>query len=112
MKIVVQRVTEASVEVDGQATGEIGAGVVVLVGIEHRDTIDDVKWIATKIWNMRLWPDAAGKAWAESAKVQKLGVLLVSQFTLHAKFKGGNKPDFHAAMPPGNVRKSLTLLGH
>ena len=112
MKITVQRVTEASVEVDGVATGEIGAGLLVLVGIEGRDTLDDVQWVAKKVWNMRLWANAEDKPWMESASSKKLEVLVVSQFTLHARFKG-NKPDFHLAMPPAEVSvQMLSAASH
>ena len=111
MRVILQRVTEASVDVDGAAHGAIGAGLVVLVGIEHRDTVEDVKWLANKVWNVRLWAnEEGGKPWSASAKTLQHGLLVVSQFTLHARLKG-NKPDFHGAMPPEKVsRKNASAL--
>jgi D-tyrosyl-tRNA(Tyr) deacylase len=91
MRIVVQRVTEASVTVDGKITGAINTGLLVLMGIEDADTDEDISWICNKIVNLRIFNDAAG--------VMNLGVkevdgdiLLVSQFTLHASTKKATGP--------------------
>jgi len=108
MKVIVQRVKEASVDIAGTTEGSIGAGLVVLVGIEARDTLDDVKWLAKKVWNMRLWSNSDGKPWMESAKGLKYELLVISQFTLHARFKG-NKPDFHHALAPEKVSAAFVM---
>ena len=99
MRLVLQRALSASVTVDGAVVGSIGPGLVVLCGISEEDDEAAAEWACRKLLNIRLWETADGKAWAESVSSQKLGVLLVSQFTLHASLKG-NKPDFHRAMKP------------
>ena len=71
----------------------------MLVGIERRDTKDDIDYLARKLVNLKLWSNESGKPWRKSAKEKNFGVLLVSQFTLHAVLKG-NKPDFHMSMVP------------
>ena len=98
MRLVLQRVTEASVTVDGAVVGSIGAGLMVLCGISEEDDEAAAEWACRKLLGIRLW-EANGKPWAASVTQAKLGVLLVSQFTLHAQLKG-NKPDFHRAMKP------------
>ena len=99
---MLQRVTEASVTVDGDVVGSIGPGLLVLVGISEGDQGHEehatIEWACRKLLSIRLW-EADGKAWAQSVTQAKLGVLLVSQFTLYAQLKG-NKPDFHRAMKP------------
>jgi D-tyrosyl-tRNA(Tyr) deacylase len=99
MRIVVQRVTEASVTVDEKTTGAINTGLLVFMGIEDADTDEDITWISNKIVNLRIFNDAAG--------VMNLGVkevegdiLLVSQFTLHACTKKGNRPSYIKASKP------------
>lgn len=104
-----QRVTDASVDVEGTTVGAIGRGLLVLVGIEPRDTIDDIVWLSAKLWNMRLWPNDANKPWMTSAAQCKYELLVVSQFTLHARLKG-NKPDFHAALAPDRAEVLFNLL--
>ena len=99
MRLILQRVSSASVTVAGKRVAAIGDGLMVLCGITEGDTPEDAKWCAAKLLSLRLWPSAAGKPWAESAKSQGFEVLLVSQFTLHAILKG-NKPDFHHSMAP------------
>jgi D-tyrosyl-tRNA(Tyr) deacylase len=109
MRLVIQRVSEASVDVGGSTVGAIEAGIMVLVSFETRDTMDDVKWVSKKLWNMRLWPNAEDKPWQESVTTKGFGVLLVSQFTLHAKLKG-TKPDFHGALEPIKAKVLYNLL--
>lgn len=99
MRIVLQRVSEASVTVEGVVTGAIGQGLLVLVGIEDADTDEDIQWLSNKIVNLRIFNDAAG--------VMNLGIkevagdiLLVSQFTLHANTKKGNRPSYIKASRP------------
>jgi D-tyrosyl-tRNA(Tyr) deacylase len=99
MRIVVQRVSRASVEVEQQVTGSIGKGLMVLVGIEEADGQEDVDWIAAKIVNLRIFPDEQGvmnKSCLESGG----DILLVSQFTLHALTKKGNRPSYIRAARP------------
>lgn len=96
MRIVVQRVTEASVVVDGHTTGRIGNGLLVLLGIEDADTEEDIIWLSNKIVNMRILNDADG---VMNRSVMDTGgdILLVSQFTLHASTKKGNRPSYSRA---------------
>lgn len=96
MRIVVQRVTEASVVVDGHTTGRIGNGLLVLLGIEDADTEEDIIWLSNKIVNMRIFNDADG---VMNRSVMDTGgdILLVSQFTLHASTKKGNRPSYSRA---------------
>lgn len=99
MKAVIQRVTRASVKVDGIVTGEIGPGLLVLVGIEDADNTEDLQWLASKIVNMRIFNDEAGVMNVSVKDVQGQ-VLLVSQFTLHASTKKGNRPSYIKASKP------------
>lgn len=99
MRAVIQRVSEASVKVDGSVTGSIATGLLVLVGIEDADTMEDVIWLSNKIVNMRIFDDENG---VMNKSVIDIGgdVLLVSQFTLHASTKKGNRPSYIKASKP------------
>jgi len=99
MRVVIQRVSEASVKVDGIITGAIQKGLLVLVGIEDADTDEDIEWISSKIVNLRIFDDAAG---VMNLCVKDIDgeVLLVSQFTLHAATKKGNRPSYIKASKP------------
>lgn len=99
MRIVIQRVSEASVEVEGNITGAIDQGLLVLVGIEDSDTKEDIEWLSNKIVNIRLFNDADG-VMNVSVKDINGGILLVSQFTLHASTKKGNRPSYIRASKP------------
>ncbi|CAK7350482.1 unnamed protein product [Dovyalis caffra] len=104
MRAVVQRVTSASVEVDGRMVSEIGPGLLVLVGLHESDTDSDADYICRKVLNMRLFTnESTGRGWDQSVMQRNYGVLLVSQFTLYGVLKG-NKPDFHVAMPPQKAK--------
>ena len=96
MKVVIQRVNEASVSIDGQVAGAIQKGLMVLLGIETADTMQDVDWLSNKIVQMRIFDDAEG---VMNLSVKEIGgnILLVSQFTLHASTKKGNRPSYIAA---------------
>ena len=96
MKLVIQRVNEASVTIDGQVAGAIQKGLMVLLGIETADTREDVDWLSNKIVQMRIFDDAEG---VMNLSVKEVGgnILLVSQFTLHASTKKGNRPSYLAA---------------
>ena len=105
MKFVIQRVTRGCVRVEGQIVGQIGEGLMVLVGLNHHDTDEYIDHVVDKILNIRLFDDAKGARWKESVKSLGLEILLVSQFTLYHILKG-NKPDFHSAMD-GDKAKEL-----
>lgn len=99
MKVVVQRVRSAKVEVNDQIVGQINTGLLVLAGYENADTPSDVDWICAKIVNLRIFNDAQG-IMNQSLMDIKGDLLLVSQFTLHASTKKGNRPSYiHAAAP-------------
>lgn len=99
MRVVIQRVSEASVKVDGNITGAILKGLLVLVGIEDADTNEDIEWISSKIVNLRIFDDAAG-VMNLSVKDIDGEIILVSQFTLHAATKKGNRPSYIKASKP------------
>jgi D-tyrosyl-tRNA(Tyr) deacylase len=107
MRSIIQRVTQAAVVVDGKTVGEIGAGVLVLLGIEAADTREDIEWLAGKIARLRIFPDAAG---AMNQSVTDIGgqALVVSQFTLFASTKKGNRPSFIRAAPPEFAERMYT----
>lgn len=99
MIAVLQRVSEAAVRIDGQVRGHIGRGFLVLVGITHTDTADDVVWLAKKIVGLRIFSDDEGKMNLDLAAVNGT-ILLISQFTLHAETRKGNRPSFIEAARP------------
>ncbi|MCF6242826.1 MAG: D-aminoacyl-tRNA deacylase [Bacteroidales bacterium] len=99
MRVVIQRVSRASVSIEGAIISEIGKGLMILVGIEDADTDEDIEWLSGKISRLRIFSDDAG---AMNRSVTEINgdILCVSQFTLHAKTKKGNRPSFiHAAKP-------------
>lgn len=102
MKFVIQRVLQGSVKVNEKIVGEIGPGLVVLVGFTHSDKKENLKFAANKLLSMRLWDDDTGTRWKECVKDKKYSLLVVSQFTLYSFLKG-NKPDYHNAMDPKNA---------
>ena len=99
MRVVIQRVSEASVTIDGKIHSGIGQGLLVLVGLESIDTGKIIDWLCAKIVNMRIFSDAEGKM---NLSVLDVGgeILAVSQFTLHASTRKGNRPSFIRAAPP------------
>lgn len=99
MRIVIQRVSSASVSVSGQVLGSIGNGLVVLLGIEETDTQKEADWLVQKLINMRLFADEAGKM-NKSVMDGNGEVLLISQFTLFADIKKGNRPSYLRAARP------------
>ena len=99
MRAVVQRVREARVTVAGSDVGAIGAGLLVLVGVETGDAPADVDWLAEKVARLRIFGDAAGKM-NHDVREASGNVLVVSQFTLHASTKKGTRPSFLAAARP------------
>ena len=99
MRAVIQRVSNASVKVDGTIIGQIQQGLLVFVGIEDSDGQDDLEWLSGKIVNLRIFNDEEG-VMNKSVKDTEGGVLLVSQFTLHAATKKGNRPSYIRASKP------------
>jgi D-tyrosyl-tRNA(Tyr) deacylase len=93
MKVVIQRVLEASVTVEENITGQIKQGLLVLLGIEDADTNDDIEWLSNKIVNLRIFNDEAS-VMNKSVLDIAGDILLVSQFTLHASTKKGNRPSY------------------
>lgn len=93
MRVVIQRVTEAAVKVNNEVTGAINIGLLVLMGIEDADTTDDVIWLSNKIVNIRIFNDE-NDVMNKSVLDIDGGILLVSQFTLHASTKKGNRPSY------------------
>jgi D-aminoacyl-tRNA deacylase len=100
MKVVIQRVSRASVMIEGKVHGQVGPGLLLLLGIEDTDTDEDISWLSSKIVNLRIFDDAAG-VMNESVKDKDGGILLISQFTLHASTKKGNRPSYIKASKPG-----------
>ncbi len=99
MRAVIQRVSKASVTIDAKIHSQIGFGLLVLLGIEDADTTEDIEWLSGKIVNLRIFDDAAG-VMNESLLDKKGDILLVSQFTLHASTKKGNRPSYIKASKP------------
>lgn len=100
MKIVLQKVSAASVSVEGQTIGAINTGYVLLVGAQSGDTEKEAAWLAQKIANIRLFTGENGKMNDQTIIQVGGGVLVVSQFTLLGSLKGGNRPDYSAAAAP------------
>ena len=118
MRVVIQKVTEASVSIENQTVASIDKGLVVLVGIEDGDTNEDIAWLSSKIVNLRVFDDDNG---VMNLSVKEVGgeVLIVSQFTLHASTKKGNRPSYIKAARPevaipiyeAFIKQVETLLG-
>ncbi len=108
MRAILQRVTQASCTVDGNITGQIDNGFLVLLGIEDADTEEDAQWLAQKIVNMRIFGDENGLMNTSLADVGG-SILLISQFTLFAQTKKGNRPSFIRAARPD---KAIPLYEH
>jgi len=103
MRILIQRVGRASVDIGGKTHASIGRGFLVLVGIGHEDGQEDADWLAEKLLNMRLFPDADDKMNLDLAQAEG-SLLLVSQFTLFAQTKRGNRPSFIEAARPERAK--------
>lgn len=99
MRVVIQRVNEASVVADGVLTGAIGPGLLILLGIEEEDSREDIDWLVKKINQLRIFNDAEGKM---NLSVQEVGgsFLVISQFTLFASTKKGNRPSYIRSARP------------
>ena len=99
MRAIIQRVSKASCSIDGKISGEIGLGFMILLGIEDSDTDEDLSWLAQKISNMRIFSDENGLMNKALTDVQG-NILLISQFTLFASTKKGNRPAFTRSAKP------------
>ena len=99
MRIVIQRVLESSVTIDGKVKSSIGKGLLIFLGIEDSDTEEDIKWLCQKIVNLRIFPDENG-VMNKSVLENGGDILAVSQFTLHASTKKGNRPSYIRASKP------------
>lgn len=111
MRVVIQRVTEAAVVVEGTTVGQVHKGLLVLVGIEDADGEEDLQWLSKKIVQMRLFNDDKG---VMNLSVTDVGgdILLVSQFTLHASTKKGNRPSYIRASKPDHAIPLYERLIH
>lgn len=102
MRVVIQRVTKASVTVDGEIRGEVGRGLLVLMGVEDADGDEDIEWMSGKIVNLRIFDDENGVM--NRSVIDTHGdILLISQFTLHASTKKGNRPSYLKASKPDHA---------
>lgn len=112
MRIVLQRVSEASVTIDGKVKSAIEKGILVFLGIEEADTYEDITWLCNKIMNLRIFNDENGVM--NRSLIEENGdVIVVSQFTLHASTKKGNRPGYSkAAKPEIAVSKYEEFIGH
>ena len=99
MRVVIQRVSEASVRIQGEITAEIRRGLLILLGIEENDKQEDADWLVQKILGMRIFADAEDKMNLDLGQIEG-DVLVVSQFTLHALTKKGNRPSYLKAAKP------------
>ncbi|MFZ9240900.1 MAG: D-aminoacyl-tRNA deacylase [Chitinophagaceae bacterium] len=102
MRVVIQRVAHAQVVVNEAVVGSIGTGLLVLVGIEDTDQLEDVEWLTGKIINLRIFNDEAG-VMNLSVKDINGEILIISQFTLHASTKKGNRPSYIRASKPDHA---------
>lgn len=115
MRVVIQRVTQANVKVDGEIRGEVGPGLLVLMGVEDADGQEDIAWMSGKIVNLRVFDDENG---VMNRSVIDTGgdILLISQFTLHASTKKGNRPSYIRASKPDHAvpvyEKMILQLEH
>ncbi|MGZ4054071.1 MAG: D-aminoacyl-tRNA deacylase [Bacteroidia bacterium] len=99
MKVVIQRISQASVTIDGKIKSSIGSGLLILLGIEEADTDEDIEWLSSKIINLRIFNDENGVV---NLSVKDSGgeLILISQFTLYASTKKGNRPSYIKAAKP------------
>ena len=102
MRVVIQRVSHASVTIEGKVTSAIRSGLLVLVGIEDADSTDDAAWLSGKIVSLRVFNDDAG-VMNRSVADTRGDILLISQFTLHASTKKGNRPSYLRASKPDHA---------
>ncbi|MBK7344894.1 MAG: D-tyrosyl-tRNA(Tyr) deacylase [Saprospiraceae bacterium] len=99
MRVVLQRVKQASVQIEGEETRSIERGLLILLGISHDDGMDDVRWLVQKITQLRIFSDSEGKMNEDITQVNG-AFLVISQFTLHASTRKGNRPSYIRAARP------------
>lgn len=99
MIVVIQRVSESSVKIDGKVKASIGHGMLILLGIEEADGLEDISWLCRKIVNLRIFPDEDG-VMNHSILASGGDILVISQFTLHASTRKGNRPSYIKAARP------------
>jgi D-aminoacyl-tRNA deacylase len=104
MRAVIQRVSRAQVAVDGEVVGEVGHGLLVLLGVTHADTESDATYLAEKIAGLRIFEDENEKMNLDVAAIEG-GILAISQFTLYGDVRRGKRPSFDAAAPPQHARE-------
>jgi D-tyrosyl-tRNA(Tyr) deacylase len=109
MRAVVQRVSEASVRIEGKVHSKIGQGMLVLLGVEEADTVEDLVWLAAKLVNLRIFADEQGMMNKSLSDVMG-EMLIVSQFTLFAASKKGNRPSFIRAAKPEYATKLYEMF--
>lgn len=109
MRLLIQRVSEASITIDGTQTAAIGQGLLVLIGVEENDTQEDILYLVPKLIGLRIFSDQEGKMNLNLQQVQGQ-ILLVSQFTLHASTKKGNRPSFIKAAKPEHAKNLYEQL--
>jgi D-tyrosyl-tRNA(Tyr) deacylase len=109
MRAIIQRVKEAKVEVDGEAVGSIGKGILVFVGIGKSDTDKDIEYMVNKIPGLRIFPDGNNET---AISVTEIGgdIMVVSQFTLFGDLRKGKRPSFTDAMPPAHAKEVFERL--
>ena len=113
MKVVIQRCTEASVSIGGKIKGAIGPGMMILLGIEDADGDEDIDWLCRKIVALRIFDDADGVMNLPITEVPDSSILLVSQFTLMASTKKGNRPSYiHASKPDVSIPMYQKFIAH
>ena len=108
MRALIQRVTSASVSIDGQTVGSIGPGLLVLLGVANGDTEDDAKYLVEKVANLRIFADLTNR-FNRSARDTGAELLIVSQFTLYADTRKGRRPDFNQAAPREEAQRLYQL---
>jgi D-tyrosyl-tRNA(Tyr) deacylase len=111
MRIVVQRVSKASVTSNGELVGSIERGLCLLIGISRDDTIPDAESLVRKVLKLRLWSEGEGeREWQRTVQDIQGGILAISQFTLYGRTDKGAKPDFHAAMKTEEAREMFEKI--
>ncbi|MFD2902998.1 D-aminoacyl-tRNA deacylase [Sphingobacterium anhuiense] len=111
MRAVIQRVSKASCSVDSKITGQIKDGLLILIGIEEEDTIEDMRWMAQKFVNLRIFNDENGLMNRSVLDIRG-EILLISQFTLFAQTKKGNRPSFIRAAKPDKAQPMYIQMAH
>ena len=104
MRALIQRVTNASVSIEGQTVGSIGSGLLVMLGVADVDTEDDARYLVAKVANLRIFADQENR-FNRSAQDTGAELLIVSQFTLYADTRKGRRPDFNQAASPGEAQR-------